>query len=411
MTSQTPTATGKPAQKSRRKRRRWLFVLFALGIGAVLALLLVEAAFRLFWPLPKWFADFQQAGMYAPAESGAPKLQPGYTGTLKIGSDRLTNVRINNLGMRSEDGENIPRKQPGERRVLVVGDSLVFGYGVEASEALPNMLGGGLKKLGIEATLGNGGVPGYGSRHYVPHMARLDQPFGADAFVVCGYLGNDAIDDTRPLRTVYAGLMLHGAMAKVVRTSWRMQLAFRSRAALWFEAWVFTNKIEWSPMMSLVPDPTELALLAGLPPARQQVSGLFLDVRDEQKTWAAGTPPVLPRLCTYLRESLQKAKSIAGERPIAFVVLPTSAHVDESKRTLALAEAGLDPADFERGLAQKRWLTAAREAGLIALDATTVLAAAGPTDNLFTDDGGHLSVLGNQIVGDWLAEQLAPHLR
>ena len=42
---------------------------------------------------------------------------------------------------------------------------------------------------------------------YEDYRRILDPAFDADVLVVCGFLGNDAIDDALPQRTVYAGLM------------------------------------------------------------------------------------------------------------------------------------------------------------------------------------------------------------
>lgn len=403
--AETRAAAPRPA----RRRRRWSFVLVALMLGLVLAALLTEAAFRLFWTMPAGFAEFQQAGMYVATPDRDTALQPGYRGTLQIGqTEVVTQVAINALGMR---GEDVPAKHAGERRVLMVGDSLVFGYGVEAAQALPARLQAELRQRGIDATVGNGGVPSYGSKHAVAHMARLDAPFAADVFVLCGYLGNDAMDDVSAERTVYAGLLLQGPMARLVHTSWRTRLALRSRAALWFETWIFTNRREWSPLTQLAPDPAEVARTAGMPPDDKSHAGLFLDVVDESTTWTPGAPPVIPRVLENLRASLQRARQIAGARPLWFVILPTVWQVDEARWRARLPELGFDPDRYRRGLAQQRWAAIARELGIPVLDATPILTAEPDHAGLFIVDGGHFSVRGNEVVGRWLAAEVADRLR
>lgn len=400
---------GAPAAPRPKRRRRWSFVLVALLLGLLLAAVLVEVAFRMFWTLPAGFAEFQQAGMYVATADRDTALQPGYRGTLQIGqTEVVTEVAINALGLR---GAEIPAKVAGERRLLMVGDSLVFGYGVEAGQALPARLQHELRARQLDVTVGNGGVPSYGSRHAVAHMARLDAPFGADAFVVCGYLGNDAMDDVSPERTVYAGLLLQGGMARLVHTSWRARLALRSRAALWFETWIFTNRPAWSPLTQLAPDPAEVARMAGMPPADKSHAGLFLDVRDENATWAEGAPPVIPRVLANLRASLQRARQIAGARPLWFVILPTVWQVDEARRLARLRELGFDPVDYERGRAQRRWAQVAQELGIPVLDATAILTAEPDHAGLFLVDGGHFTARGNEIVAHWLAGEVAAGLR
>ena len=400
------SVAGTPAPTP-RKRRRWAFVLTVVLLGLVIAAVALELAFRSFWQPPSWFAELQLAGMYVATPDGDINLQPGYRGTLQAGDAAPTAVSINSLGLR---GAEPGAKAAGERRVLMLGDSLVFGYGVEAEQALPQRLEAALRTGGVQATVGNAGVPGYGCSHAVSHMARLEQRFGADAFVLCGFLGNDAMDEVTPQRMVYAGLMLSGPMVRLVQTSWRARLALRSRAALWLEAWVLTYWPSLSPIMQLPPDPEEGKLMAGMPPAGQQHAGLFLDVIDESKTWAAGAPPVMPRVAAHLRQALQRALEVAGKRPLVFVVLPTLWQVVEPKRVAELQLLGFAPADYERGRAQSRWLAVAKELGIPAFDATAILAAEPDPEQLFLADGG-LSVRGNEVLAKWLATELAPLLK
>lgn len=387
-----------------RKRRRWAFVVTALLLGLVLALLLLEVVFRLLWTLPPAFAEFGQAGMYVAGQDGTPMLSPGYRGQLQFGDGPPTNVQVNASGMR---GAELPARGEGQKRVLMVGDSLVFGYGVQDEEALPACVERGLIEAGIPAVVGNGGIPGFGSSHAVSRMALLDADFAAHALVVCGFLGNDAIDDALPTRTVYGGLILTWPMSQLVQTSWRTRLAVHSRMALWLEAWVFTNKREWSPLMTAVPDPGDLERMVGLPPEHQRLAGLFLDARDVQKRYAPTAQPVIPRMMGYLRESLQRAQAVAGLRPCVFVILPTSWHIDEPKRVRTLKQWGLDPADYEAGLSQNRWAAVAAELGMPVLDATPILRAADPQKQLYIGDGGHFTPYGNELVGRWLAIEIA----
>ncbi|HEU4420600.1 MAG TPA: hypothetical protein VFT55_16800 [Planctomycetota bacterium] len=401
MENPTPTPTPK-------KRRRRAFVLTVVLLGLVVGAVALELAFRSFWQPPIWFTELQLAGMYVGTPGGGMTLQPGYRGTLQAGDAAATTVSINGLGMR---GAELGAKAPGERRLLVAGDSVVFGYGVEAPQALPERLAAALRTNGIEWTVGNAGVPGYGCSHVASHLARVDPLFSADAFVFCGFLGNDAGDEVSPQRTVYAGLMLSGPMARLVHTSWRARLAMRSRAALWLEAWILTYWPSLSPLASLAPDPEEEKRRAGMPPEPEQHAGLFLDVIDESKTWAAGAPPVMPRVAAHLRSALQQALELAGKRPLVFVVLPTVWQVVEPRRVADLQRLGFAPADYERGRAQTRWLAVAKELGIPAFDATAILAAEPDPEQLFLADGGHLSVRGNEVVARWLATELAPLLR
>jgi lysophospholipase L1-like esterase len=406
--SQLTASVGENRAPTPRTRRRWAFLLTAVLLGLVLAAIALELAFRFFWQPPAWFTELQLAGMYVGTPEGGMTLQPGWRGMLQAGDAAPVTVSINNLGMR---GAELGAKVAGERRVLMAGDSLVFGYGVEARDSLPEKLEAALRTGEIKATVGNAGVPGYGCSHAASHLARIDPRFQADALVLCGFLGNDATDEVSPQRTVYAGLMLSGPMARLVHTSWRARLAIRSRAALWLEAWILTYWPSLSLLTQLPPDAEDEKRRAGMPSEPKQHAGLFLDVIDERKTWEPGTPPLMPRLVAQLRTALQRALEVAGQRPLVFVVLPTVWQVVEPKRVAELQRLELVPAEYERGRAQSRWMTVAKELGIPAFDATAILAAEPDPEQLFIKDGGHLSVRGNEVVAKWLATELLPLLR
>lgn len=133
-----------------RRRKRLLLAAFSLP----LSLLLLEGALRLLDPWkaePKvrmW--DFVRA---ARREDPDPRVswrfQPGFKGDFGVP------VRLNALGFR---GAEWGPPRDGERRVLALGDSLTFGYGVREEEAWPEVLGRG---LGAPWRVLNAGAIGY----------------------------------------------------------------------------------------------------------------------------------------------------------------------------------------------------------------------------------------------------------
>ncbi|MCU0866020.1 MAG: hypothetical protein MUC36_19725, partial [Planctomycetes bacterium] len=268
----------------------------------------------------------------------------------------------------------------------------------------------GLTAADAPVTVGNGGVPGYGSKHAAQHLRRLDRRFAADAFLVCACLGNDAMDDLQPERTVFAGLMLQGTWARLVATSWRGRLAYRSRAALWFESWLFTNHPASSLLALVPPDPDEALRLQGLPTDRT-FAGLFLDVADPVTSWPDGAPPVVPRLLANLKGSLQAMQLAADGRPLVLLLLPTSWQVMPARWDAKLRELGFDPARFERGAYQRRCLELAKELGIPAFDATPILQATADPATQFLSDGAHYSAAGHATLAQWLARALPPVLR
>lgn len=86
--------------------------------------------------------------MYAPADHpDLPyRLRPGF-GTHP--GDTGNAMRVNQHGLRGPEIEPLPR--PGWRRVLVVGDSVIYGHGLRENESFPVRLADELARRGSSA--------------------------------------------------------------------------------------------------------------------------------------------------------------------------------------------------------------------------------------------------------------------
>jgi lysophospholipase L1-like esterase len=87
----------------------------------------------------------------------SPNLDTTYT---TWGKGNVSHIHVNALGFR--DVERVPAKKPGMRRVIMAGDSITFGIGVNQDEAFPQELQRRLLERGLEdVEVWNAGVPGY----------------------------------------------------------------------------------------------------------------------------------------------------------------------------------------------------------------------------------------------------------
>src|SRR5205814_285240 len=110
-----------------RRRARWVTrvarVAMMLG-GLAAGLAVAEAVFS--------YRDggaFPHLNVYIPDAELGVRLQPGATERVEFAGNPRTEVRINRDGYR---GDELP--PPGPDEVLVVGDSQVFGLGVEQDQ-------------------------------------------------------------------------------------------------------------------------------------------------------------------------------------------------------------------------------------------------------------------------------------
>jgi hypothetical protein len=77
-------------------------------------------------------------------------------------------VAVNSLGLRGP--EQAARKPPGVRRILVLGDSFAFGFGVEEKETFARALERRLRESRPATEVLNAGVPGWSADHHLVYL-------------------------------------------------------------------------------------------------------------------------------------------------------------------------------------------------------------------------------------------------
>jgi hypothetical protein len=174
-------------------KRLWKAVsLTPLVVGSLLiALALLELGFRLFKPqqnfsvgVCEWHKDlgFRQI--------------PGAKGCF-ISPEFNCPIQINSKGLR--DREYDYRKGEHTKRILCLGDSFTFGYGVSPEEAFPKVLERLLntdraRHTGWEVI--NAGVCGSGTAHQLRYFVREGYKYSPDIVLLCICGANDFNDNT-----------------------------------------------------------------------------------------------------------------------------------------------------------------------------------------------------------------------
>lgn len=152
-------------------------------------------------------------GLYQPDPPGRYRLSPGFEGEVRRPGSFRTSVVINSSGMR---GPEVPAKQPGNFRLLALGDSFTFGYGVEVNEPFVSLLAEDFQtEIPLFESL-NGGVGGYGLPDNLLWLERYGLELKPDLVLLCIFVGNDILDATEWGRSamsqgVSAGMPLAGS--------------------------------------------------------------------------------------------------------------------------------------------------------------------------------------------------------
>jgi GDSL-like Lipase/Acylhydrolase family len=395
-------AAPQPRRPGRWRRRTLLMVMMLLGAAAAL-----ELGARAFFPDP-FSTEGDLVGMYENAEAGSVRTVPGWEGEMTV-DGRTVPVRLDALGLRSPE---IGPRRPGELRVLCLGDSITFGYGVAAEETWPDVLRERLaERLGRPVVSGNAAVPGYGTVEQARCLRRIGPAFDPDVVLATIYLGNDFTDDQVAARYVEGGYCMGGDWAALMRSSARARFMLDSRA--WFKVEMSFIELGAPWALQPLPPPEEIAAFAGFPPRspNQRIAGLFMDTIDPLRSWDATQPvPVVPRVLARVGESLGAIRDAAGDARVLVLVIPTWWHLVEADRLELLRKVKLEPADYRTGLAQFRVLRVCREMQLPALDLTPSFAAVTDLPGAFLADR-HLTPAGHRVVAEAVAPELEALLR
>lgn len=150
-TSEAP-APSPPAAKAPAPRSRAFSAVLRVTAGLALGAAIAEIGFSV-----RDHGAFPHLNLYKPDPVLGVRLIPGSSMALSFGGNPVTKVRINSDGFR---GADLP--PPAGDEVLVVGDSQVFGLGVEEDETFSKKLEGELKGTHVI----NAGVPTYGPPEY-----------------------------------------------------------------------------------------------------------------------------------------------------------------------------------------------------------------------------------------------------
>lgn len=381
-----------------------------LTVSTVVSLVILaggfELAARALFANP-FGAEGEMAGMYQNSEeSSSVRTVPGWSGDVTV-EGRTVTVHLNGLGLRSPE---IGPRRPGELRVLCLGDSFVFGYGVADDETFPEVLRGLLAdRLGRPVVVGNAGVPGYGTVEQALCLQRLRDDFDPDVVVPTIYIGNDFVEDRDVSRFVEGGFAMKGEWADLLRTSRRARLMLHSRAWMHVEFHLIESGSPWA--LQLKPTSTAEMAFMGFPqrdgPRNQCKAGLFMDIIDPRHSWQPGGPPVVPRVLARTEASLRSIQATAGSAQVLVVILPSWWHLNEAERLEYMTSVGLDPAEYRLGLTQHRLETLCAELSVPVVDVTPFARRLEDPASLFLREDHHLNPEGHRFVAELLADRIA----
>ncbi|MCA8976314.1 MAG: hypothetical protein KDC98_16465 [Planctomycetes bacterium] len=375
---------------SRRRGRRLLFGLTALFVGLVVALLLLEIALRIWDPLHAPLEDVR--GFYRLDGQGRIETTPGWTGA-QIVENRPVPVHMNALGLR---GPEVGARAPGEKRVLVLGDSYIWGQGVKDDQTVPACLQQALRKKGYDVTVGNAGMFGTGPREWSYTLDRHRPTFDPDVVVAVMYVGNDVLDSIMDPLSVYDGwLMISGTTH--LKESWRFRMLMSSRVWNYGERLFAKRNLDDIVMQALQTHAPGIKF--------RPDEALFLD-RDPSRDAEA---PYIANVEAVLTDYFGRFAKAAEGLPTLVVLLP--GHEVALKDYGELLKAyKLDPALHERGRGHDRLRRLFAAQGIEVVDLAERFLAEPDRKPLFLPLDWHFSVAGCRKVAAWMLPEIEARL-
>ena len=346
--------------------------LFVLIFSAQLAVL--EAAIR--WHGGSEVAPAFQALFTRDPEIGH-RLQPHATARFTT-VEFSTDLRINAQGVR--DDEDIGPKPPGERRVVVLGDSLVLSVQVPLAETFCERLEARLNAAGgaTRWRVINAGVQGYGPVQEWFFFDKVAARFEPDIVLVTVFVGNDAIEAHDTESWLDAGRPVQSAQPAISR----LRALVRSSVVLQI------IRLRWDLLRSR---------LTSAAPERPLASYLA-DPPAEVAHGVGVTRRVIERIADRADE--------AGART-ALVLMPARFQTDDGdygRLSDTVARAG---GTLLRHAATERFRDGLEGTGLPTLDLLPVLARQPDPIGLFFQRNVHLTPRGHVVVAGAIEQFLA----
>jgi hypothetical protein len=183
-----------PARPPRKKwpQRTWLrrtLIASQIVLGLGLGLVLTEYAFT-----KRDEGAFPHVNFYVEDPELGVRLEPGATMKFRLRENPLTTIHVNAQGYRGEDWPApTPDAPAGKGEIIVLGDSQVFGLGVEDGETFSAMLAEATGR-----TVLNAGVPTYGPPEYLLLARELVEQREPQTLVVTLNYLNDPFELDRP---------------------------------------------------------------------------------------------------------------------------------------------------------------------------------------------------------------------
>jgi lysophospholipase L1-like esterase len=335
-----------------------------------------EAALRL-WGHSEASSAFQV--LFMPDPAIGYRLRPGVR-TRFVTAEFDTEIAINAQGVR--DDADIGPKPANERRIVIIGDSLVLSVQVDRQKTFCQLLEDGLNRgaNGIRYRVINAGVQGYGPVEELLFYREVARTFQPDLVIHTIFVGNDA--------------------EEAVRSAPRLRDGTGNAAPAPMPPDSLMNRIRRTVRRSMVLQVVRLRAVSVTDRLPR------LGARPEAPLQSYAASPA-PRIAEGLRLSRECVQAVAADAAAAgartmVMLMPARFQVDDQDYgylKTAVEEAG---GSLVRDAATARFAEALAPLALPQFDALPALRAVPPGPKVFFLQTVHLTPRGHEVVASAL---------
>lgn len=405
-----------PEMKSRLKEFIARTLLIVLGL--FLALPLGEVLIRSLAPQHRAFSAALH-GIFVSDPKLGYVMKPNFRHTIRT-PEFVCDMQTNSLGLRDREPEPL---QPGDFRLLVLGDSFTFGVHAGAREncfveQLEAKLETALNESPVRSNHGeawhhadvvNAGVAGYGTTQEVGLLHKLGPALRPHAVLLAFYIMNDFSDNSgRTRMTLVDGYQMLEASAAGYREAFRpphrrLRLYLHAHS----ELYLFLKRRLLHPLPRSGAEVT-----TGTGTSKQfdyyvYDSGFAMTLRRE-------TSPELEAGRRETLQALQQLRTWCDEHhaQALVVAIPAEQQVDPTIRARWIERFHLEHESFNFDLPQQRLAALCSEVGVELFDMRSGFAAhIASGESLYIEDDDHWNVAGHALAADLLLEPTLDILR
>jgi lysophospholipase L1-like esterase len=305
-------------------------------------------------------------------------------------------INTNSLGLRDQVYQ---KKEVGEKKILVLGDSFTFGQGVELEESFPRILESKLNSEGgdddddeSKYQVINAGVGGWDQSHELNFLKAYGWDLQPDMIIVAYFIGNDIGTYTGNYQ-IEDGYLIKGKGTKK---------SLRSRTRKWLRL----NSALYRIIKQISQDNVLLAKIAA---KTGFVDPFNVELKQFRKEYDLEVKKAWAETFTEIAGIIEEVDKNEKDIPLYFVLIPMRRQVQTEEWENVKEVYALNEEDYDLLKPNKMIKEFLEKRGILMIDLTPELNSkysAKSNEKLYFSDDGHLNNKGHYYAGNIIYDAL-----